>query len=51
MEKNCLPYLNELKKSQTKLTKKNLSRVAEVIDTPLRGTVKKSDSWGDLPTL
>ena len=34
-----------------KLLKKNSSWVAEVIDTPLRGTVVKSDSLGDLPTL
>ena len=30
--------------------KKTLSQVAGVIDTPLRGTVVKSDSRGDLPT-
>ena len=44
--KNCLLCLNELK-----LLKKNSLRVVEVIDTPLRGTVVKSDSRGDLPTL
>ena len=38
-------------KLQIKLAKKNLSQVAEVVETPLRGTVVKSDSWGDLLTL